>query len=130
MSADSNSRGGSPADDDSDAGSDDSDNGPIVLEPETDPAVLAQLARRTVDLSHLTDGDWETLLSPEGGAARCARLKASMQRLAEKVNEKPASTRQMQKLKRCVAMRGVMAKVSRRGRSVCAVLLCACTGEA
>jgi hypothetical protein len=127
--AHSSSRGGSPADD-SDAGSDDSDNGPIVLEPETDPAVLAQLARRTVDLSHLNDGDWEALLSADGGAARCARLKASMQRLTEKVTEKPASTRQMQKLKRCVAMRGVMAKVSLRGRSVCTVLLCTCIGVA
>ena len=101
-----------------------------MLEPETDPAVLAQLARRTVDLSHLNDGDWEALLSADGGAARCARLKASMQRLTEKVTEKPASTRQMQKLKRCVAMRGVMAKVSLRCRSVCTVLLCTCIGVA
>ena len=100
---------------------------PIDSEPETDPAVLAQLMRGKVDLRHLMDDDWDALLSADEGAARCARLKASMQRITQKLSEKPKSTRQLVVLKRLLAMRVALGKVSVANVRVlvrCAVLSC------
>jgi len=88
------------------------DDTPIKSEPETDPAVLAQLMRGKVDLRHLVDDDWDALLSAVEGAARCARLKASMQRITQNLSEKPKSTRQLVVLKRLLAMRVALGKVS------------------